>query len=68
MCDVGGEPDGLAYINAIKACSTLGALDQGKQLHAEVNRFKNDTRVVINHSLMDMYIKCGSIEQTVQCV
>lgn len=58
---VDGEPDGITFINAIRACSMQGALEQGKQLHTQIKSSGYEMDVVICNTLMDMYIKCGSL-------
>ncbi|MQM02480.1 hypothetical protein Taro_035258 [Colocasia esculenta] len=57
-------PDEFALAALVKACSCLSALEKGKQLHTNVVKLDcvSDTFVVT--SIMDMYAKCGNIEDS----
>ncbi|OMP09476.1 hypothetical protein COLO4_05434 [Corchorus olitorius] len=52
-------PDDFVFASLVKACANLGAIKQGKQVHANylVSLFFDDD--VIKSSLVDMYAKCG---------
>ncbi|XP_004297007.1 PREDICTED: pentatricopeptide repeat-containing protein At4g14050, mitochondrial [Fragaria vesca subsp. vesca] len=52
-------PDHFVFASLVKACSSLGALRQGKQVHARfmLSPFCGDD--VAKSSLVDMYVKCG---------
>ncbi|KAL7003596.1 hypothetical protein U1Q18_004748 [Sarracenia purpurea var. burkii] len=43
------------------ACSSLGSLQQGKLLHAQLVKTPFDSNVFVGTALVDMYCKCGSI-------
>ncbi|XP_057956841.1 pentatricopeptide repeat-containing protein At4g14050, mitochondrial [Malania oleifera] len=55
----GLQPDHFVLASLVKACSNLGAIKQGKQVHAHfaVSPFHDDD--VVKSSLVDMYAKCG---------
>ena len=56
----GIAPDIVTFICSLKACSNIGALDKGKQIHEEVVcRGLNDKDVLLGTALIDMYAKCG---------
>ena len=55
------EPDIVAFLSAIKACSLLSALHQGILVHAQVVERGCESDVSIGNSLIDMYAKCGSL-------
>ncbi|KAI0500204.1 hypothetical protein KFK09_018413 [Dendrobium nobile] len=62
----GGEsvkPDKITIASLIKACASIGALDQGKWLHRYLRRQRLDFDVVIGTALIDMYGKCGSLAE-----
>ncbi|KAG9448847.1 hypothetical protein H6P81_008812 [Aristolochia fimbriata] len=50
-------------VSALSACGRLGALDQGRWIHAYVEKIvKEEMSVVLGTAIVDMYAKCGSIE------
>lgn len=53
------QPDHFVYATLVKACASLGAIRQGKQVHAQfiLSPFYDDD--VVKSSLVDMYAKCG---------
>ncbi|KAI5084901.1 hypothetical protein GOP47_0001070 [Adiantum capillus-veneris] len=51
--------DRVIFLSAIKACSSLGALGQAKELHDHVIRSGIDLDTALGNSLVDMYSKCG---------
>ncbi|KAJ7523169.1 hypothetical protein O6H91_18G040000 [Diphasiastrum complanatum] len=56
------KPDGVTYVAMISACADIGALEEGKRVHAEVTRSGLELDVFVGSSLVDMYAKCGSIK------
>lgn len=52
-----------AIVSMLSACSQLGALEKGRQVHAyiESNKMKMDS--IIGTALIDMYAKCGCIDK-----
>lgn len=58
----GVVPDLLAFVAALKACSSLAALERGKQVHAELLEAGVEvTDLFVAASLIDMYGRCGSM-------
>lgn len=55
------KPDKITIASVIKACSFIGALDQGKWVHSYLRSQRLDFDVVIGTALIDMYGKCGSL-------
>ncbi|KAF8409820.1 hypothetical protein HHK36_005899 [Tetracentron sinense] len=56
-------PNESTLVSALSACAQLGALDQGRWIHAFVDRKIGTgiTTLTLATSLVDMYAKCGSI-------
>lgn len=52
----------LTMASVLKACSSLAALEQGKQIHACAIKHGFNLEVPIGSALMTMYAKCGSLE------
>ncbi|XP_071691036.1 pentatricopeptide repeat-containing protein At1g59720, chloroplastic/mitochondrial [Rutidosis leptorrhynchoides] len=59
------EADSFAIQSVLRACACLGALSLGMWAHAYILRTR-DTQVaddvLVNNCLLDMYCKCGSLE------
>ncbi|XP_015571853.2 pentatricopeptide repeat-containing protein At2g03880, mitochondrial [Ricinus communis] len=49
-----------ALTSVLRACTGLALLELGRQVHVHV--FKHDQDLVLNNALLDMYCKCGSLE------
>lgn len=58
----GVRPNHAGIVGALSACGFLGALDQGKWIHAYVDRHKMELDLVLGTALIDMYSKCGCME------
>ncbi|GKV03710.1 hypothetical protein SLEP1_g15968 [Rubroshorea leprosula] len=58
----GIQPDEYTFATLVKATSLLTALEQGRQLHANVIKLDCGSDPFVGTSLIDMYAKCGSIE------
>ncbi|XP_042516658.1 pentatricopeptide repeat-containing protein At4g14050, mitochondrial [Macadamia integrifolia] len=56
------QPDNFVFATVVKACGSLGAVKQGKQVHARfvLSQFTDDD--VVKSSLVDMYSKCGLLD------
>ncbi|XP_017696024.1 pentatricopeptide repeat-containing protein At3g29230 [Phoenix dactylifera] len=59
------KPNDATLVMVLSACSRLGALNWGRWIHvyAEGNGFKGN--VYVGNGLIDMYAKCGCIEDAV---
>ena len=55
-------PDHFVLASLVKACTALGAIRKGKQVHAHfmLSPFRDDN--VVKSSLVDMYAKCGLLD------
>ncbi|KAF5447706.1 hypothetical protein F2P56_033236 [Juglans regia] len=58
----GVRPDAITYTSVLSACSHLGALEQGKEIHSYVIETKLETNEVVMGALLDMYAKCGAVD------
>ncbi|KAH6761052.1 Tetratricopeptide repeat superfamily protein [Perilla frutescens var. frutescens] len=58
----GIAPNELTMASVLKACSSLSALEQGKQIHAHVVKNGFTLEVPIGSALSTMYAKCGSLD------
>ncbi|KAI3726951.1 hypothetical protein L1987_66758 [Smallanthus sonchifolius] len=55
------KPNEAVLVCALSACANLESLDQGKLIHAYINKNGFTTRSNISTALIDMYSKCGII-------
>ncbi|KAJ7514124.1 hypothetical protein O6H91_23G029000 [Diphasiastrum complanatum] len=62
MKQEGVQPDNVTFILLLKACASLAALEQGKQLHSEIIKRGFQSDVVVGNTLVNMYAKCGCTE------
>ncbi|KAJ7295685.1 hypothetical protein O6H91_Y171100 [Diphasiastrum complanatum] len=56
------QPNNATYAVLLNACAGVAALEQGKQLHSDIIKSGFKLDVITGNSLIDMYAKCGSIE------
>ena len=64
MHDAGVRPNGVTYINILKACGIVGSIEVGAEIDDEVRRqglLEKD--IVLGTALVDMYCKCGLLEK-----
>lgn len=62
MQTAGFLPNHAGIVGALTACAFVGALDQGRWIHAYVNRKGMRLDTVLGTALVDMYTKCGCVE------
>ncbi|KAG7020472.1 Pentatricopeptide repeat-containing protein, partial [Cucurbita argyrosperma subsp. argyrosperma] len=58
----GYEPCDYAFAGAITACSVLGSLENGRQLHAQLIHLGHDSSLSIGNAMISMYARCGVVE------
>ncbi|CAN1784080.1 Pentatricopeptide repeat-containing protein At3g05340 [Linum perenne] len=56
------EPNFLTYLSGLMACSGLQAAREGSQIHGHVWKQGLQSELCIESALMDMYSKCGNVE------
>ncbi|KAI3853696.1 hypothetical protein MKW98_025213 [Papaver atlanticum] len=55
------KPNEITMVNVLSACSGLGALELGKKVHIYLGRNGLDLNVIVAAALVDMYTKCGRV-------
>ncbi|KAJ0086736.1 hypothetical protein Patl1_08198 [Pistacia atlantica] len=55
----GVQEDSSTFTSVLSACSALGVLEHGKQIHSHACKFGVIDDVVVASSLLDTYSKCG---------
>ncbi|XP_057975485.1 pentatricopeptide repeat-containing protein At4g08210 isoform X2 [Malania oleifera] len=62
MLDTQSEvPNGFIHSAVLKACGMVGNLELGRLLHERITRAKLEHDTVLMNTLLDMYVKCGSL-------
>ncbi|KAH7443629.1 hypothetical protein KP509_02G042700 [Ceratopteris richardii] len=60
MSTKGIFPNTITFLGALKACTTLGFLNKGLEIHANIARLNLlESDAAIGNSLINMYAKCG---------
>ncbi|KAJ7560174.1 hypothetical protein O6H91_04G117100 [Diphasiastrum complanatum] len=66
MKEEGVQPNNVTYVVLLKTCASIVALEQGKQLHSHIIKSGFESDMIVGNTLVDMYAKCGCIEQACQ--
>ena len=56
------KPDSFVCSSVLNACASLSAYEQGKQVHVHIVKSGFISDVFAGNALVNMYAKCGSIE------
>jgi pentatricopeptide repeat protein len=62
----GFKPDVVVLVSALKACAHLGAVERGRWIHRYLETegvAGRERNVKVETALVDMYCKCGSMEE-----
>nr|DAD29853.1 TPA_asm: hypothetical protein HUJ06_031321 [Nelumbo nucifera] len=57
------RPNSMTLVSLLSACSQLRALHLGKAVHGLSLRNLTDCNVFVDNALLDMYVKCGSLDR-----
>jgi len=58
----GMKPNQFTYVIVLGLCTSLADLKQGKQVHALVIKLGFEAKAYVRIGLVDLYAKCGSLE------
>ncbi|CAM8948653.1 unnamed protein product [Rhodiola kirilowii] len=64
MRGAGVKPNEAALVTVLSASAQLGLLEHGKHVHSLVDSMNLPMTLSLGTALIDMYAKCGSIEQS----
>ncbi|KAG9449063.1 hypothetical protein H6P81_009028 [Aristolochia fimbriata] len=56
------KPTHFTYSSVFSACASIGALEQGKWIHAHMIKSGEKLIAFVGNTLLDMYAKSGSVE------
>ncbi|OEL22851.1 Pentatricopeptide repeat-containing protein [Dichanthelium oligosanthes] len=59
-------PDGITMVSVLSACGDMGALAVGAEVHQFVESNGIEVDVKLGTALIDMYAKCGDIENSLR--
>lgn len=63
MMDVGVEPDCATMVSVLPACGYIKDLLSGRRIHALVEEKDLGKNIAARNALVDMYAKCGSMNE-----
>lgn len=59
------RPTDVTMLSALSSCALLGSLELGKWIHEYVKKYGFDKYVKVSTALIDMYAKCGSLDDAI---
>ncbi|CAK9238416.1 unnamed protein product [Sphagnum troendelagicum] len=66
MQQEGMIPDRFTFVPVLNACASLEALEEARHIHAQIIKSGYESDIYVGSSLVDMYAKCGHIEDARQ--
>lgn len=63
MKKLGITADSITMVSVLQSCASLGALQQGRWVHEQVIRSQMGINMYLGAALINMYARCGSIEE-----
>ncbi len=58
----GVQPDPVTFVGLLNACASITALEEGRHVHEQITQSGCEFDVFVGTNLIDMYTKCGHIE------
>eukprot|EP01018_Ginkgo_biloba_P008646 Gb_28780 [translate_table: standard] len=62
----GMKPNQFTFSSVLRACASLADLERGRQVHSYINKTVFGSDVFVDSALVDMYAKCGCMENARQ--
>ncbi len=62
MQQEGMQPNSVTFVGVLNACASVVALEEGRYVHQQIIQSSCESEVSVGSSLVDMYAKCGSME------
>jgi pentatricopeptide repeat protein len=62
MQEEGVCPNSFTFVGVLNACASIVALEEGRCAHEQIMQSGWDSDFFVGSSLVDMYAKCGSME------
>ncbi|CAI0387152.1 unnamed protein product [Linum tenue] len=64
MLEAGVKPDNFTYAAILDTCANVATVGLGMQIHAQVIKQQLQSDVYISTTLVDMYSKCGKLQDS----
>lgn len=64
MQEEGMKPDKVIFLSALKACGSIGAIQQGRFIHDLILKMELCLSAELGTALVNMYVKCGSFDES----
>ncbi|XP_020583594.1 pentatricopeptide repeat-containing protein At3g02330 [Phalaenopsis equestris] len=64
MLEFGLQPDNFTYATILDTCANLAMMSLGKQIHSQLLKQEMHKDVFISSTLVDMYAKCGNMQDS----
>ncbi len=62
MQQEGVQPSSVIFVGVLNACASMAAIQEGRCVHQQIIQTGLESNVFVGITLVDMYAKCGSIE------
>lgn len=59
-------PDDITFVSILSTLHCPSVLDEGKRMHARILGTEFESDMIVVNALLNMYIKCGSLEEAQQ--
>jgi pentatricopeptide repeat protein len=66
MLVAGMKPNQFTFASVLKACASLTALEEGRQVHAHIVKTRYSTDLFVGSALIDFYVNCGEMENALK--
>ncbi|KAJ4978042.1 hypothetical protein NE237_008822 [Protea cynaroides] len=60
------KPNSFTFGSILSACASANAFERGRKFHGLVMMFGLDTNVVVGSAIVDMYLKCGEMNDALK--
>ncbi|WCJ34778.1 Pentatricopeptide repeat (PPR) superfamily protein [Euphorbia peplus] len=67
MREGGGRVDVITSVSVLSICADLAALSYGRKVHGLVMKFGFNFDLPVGNSMVDMYAKCGCMDDSFRC-
>ncbi|XP_071694051.1 pentatricopeptide repeat-containing protein At3g02330, mitochondrial [Rutidosis leptorrhynchoides] len=64
MLKVGAKPDNFTFATVLDTCANLATVSLGRQIHGQIIKQEMQHDVFICSTLVDMYSKCGNMQDS----
>ncbi|KAJ4966350.1 hypothetical protein NE237_018199 [Protea cynaroides] len=66
LLECGAYPTNYTLGAVLSACSSLQAIELGKQIHAYIIKYRIESDASVGNALSSLYSKCGDLESTIK--